>query len=237
MPLDINTIRTLISAGDTDGALNALQVYFQENPSAALGNDFILIKARWAAYLRNFTMGLGVNSNTPNQINYALLSLLDQLGRAAANPQVQPAPNPWETSGTPKFVVVYAVADDPYCKMLNLHLNALKITKKISVYNVHHDLKTGDVVAAARNELANATYILALITVNLFNAPEWFDLLEEQRLAGKRIIPIRLEQVGGYEDTDFAKLRSLPTMNRTVQDFASQDAAFTDIVTEIRKLL
>ncbi len=53
---------------------------------------------------------------------------------------------------------------------------------------------------------------------------------------GKRIIPVRIENFD-LDGSGLEKLRSLPTMNRTISDFPNSDAAYTDIVSEIKKLL
>ncbi|MDX1911060.1 MAG: trypsin-like peptidase domain-containing protein [Saprospiraceae bacterium] len=149
----------------------------------------------------------------------------------------QPSTSPaTAVSAVPKFVVVYDVADTPQCQALNKHLNILKITKKIRVYNVHEALPGEDPVVRATNELSDADYILALVTVNLFNAAEWFGMVYEAMEKGRRIIPIRIEKAD-IEGTGLEKMKSLPTMGRSISDFPSPDAAYTDVVGELKKLL
>ncbi|MEO6760426.1 MAG: hypothetical protein ABIO24_13290, partial [Saprospiraceae bacterium] len=121
------------------------------------------------------------------------------------------------------------------CQLLNKYLNILKITKKIRVYNVQEALAE-DLLVRAETELADADYLLALVTVNLFNSPDWFGLLFTAMEQGRRVIPIRIEKIG-YEGTGLERLLSLPTLNRAVGDFPTLDAAFADIVGELRKLL
>lgn len=151
---------------------------------------------------------------------------------------VQPDPTPPQSSGSavPKFVVIYDMADSAQCQMLNKHLNVLKITKKIKVYNVQEALPGEDPLLRAAKELADADYVLALVTVNLFNSSEWFGMVYTALEEGRSIIPIRIEKAD-YDGTGLEKMKSLPTMGRSISDFPTMDAAYTDVVAELKKLL
>jgi hypothetical protein len=151
-------------------------------------------------------------------------------------PVTAPVQVPKPVSAVPKFVMVYDVADDAQCKLLNKHLNILKITHKIRVYNVQEAPPGEDALTQAQKELADADYMVVLLTVNLVNSTDWFNLAYEALGQGRRIIPIRIGDAD-VDGTGFEKLRSLPTLNRTVADFANPDAAYLDIVGEMKKLL
>jgi len=138
-------------------------------------------------------------------------------------------------AGAPKFVVVYDIADDAHSKALNRHLNVLKITKKIRIYNVNEALANEDPILRAEQELGDADYIVPLITVNLLNS-NWFGIVYDALEKGRRLIPIRISNAD-TEGTGLEKLRGLPTLNRSVADFSNPDAAYTDIVGELKKLL
>ncbi len=137
-------------------------------------------------------------------------------------------------SSIPKFVIVNDLADSAQCLLLNKHLNVLKFTKKIRVYNVQDG--TGDLLANAETELADADYLLVLVTVNIFNSPQWFELVSKALEQGRRVIPILIEKAD-YDGTGLEKLRSLPSQGRSVSDFPNVDTAYNDIATELRKLL
>ncbi len=159
----------------------------------------------------------------------------------APAPAPTPVPEPTPTAPVfkntpPLFVVVYALDDDASAKMLNKHLNVLKLTKKIKVHNVHEGLGGGDVLAEARENLEKADFILALVTVNLFNEPDWFGMVYEAMESGKRVIPVKVEKTD-WEGTGLEKRKSLPSLNRTVSDFPNADAAWADVVAELKKLL
>lgn len=152
--------------------------------------------------------------------------------------QTPAAATPPSTAGNtiPKFVVVYDTQDTPHCETLKRHLFILKATKKIELYNVHEAQVGEDVAGQAKAKIAEADYVLVLITPNLFNTETWFNLILEAKENGKRIIPIFIERLD-IDGTGLEKLRALPTMNRTVSDFPNTDAAYADIVTEIKKLV
>ena len=107
--------------------------------------------------------------------------------------------------------------------------------KKIRVYNVNETLGTA-LVAQAKDEMADADYLLVLITVNLFNSPDWFQVVYDALGEGRRMIPIRIEKAD-FEGTGLEKLKSLPSMGKAVSDFANADSAYADIVGELKKLL
>lgn len=170
-----------------------------------------------------------------SKIRDAMLKLVNGLEDrdfdAAAGGHAQAA-----VAAVPKFLIIYDLADSDQSKMLNKHLNVLKIMKKIRVHNVNEVLGGENPVERAKQELADADYLLVLITVNLFNSPDWFEMVFNAMGEGRRIIPIRMEQAD-FEGTGLEKLRSLPSMNRAVSQFKNPDDAYVDIVTELRKLL
>jgi hypothetical protein len=146
-----------------------------------------------------------------------------------------PGAGPASTSAVPKFVVIYAPEDEQHCKMLNRHLNVLKLMKKIRVYNVNETLGS-ELVAQAKAEMADADYLLVLITVNLFNATDWFEVMYNALGEGRRMIPLRIEKAD-FEGTGLEKLKSLPSMGKAVSDYSNADSAYAEIVGELKKLL
>ena len=140
-------------------------------------------------------------------------------------------------TGPPLFVIYYDLADDASAKALSKHLNILRITNKIKTYSIQEALAGENAMVRAKTEMEASKYILALVSSNLFNAPDWFGVLfEVLHSNSKTIIPIRLDQTD-WSGTGLEKLRSLPTLNRSVSDFSLLDNAYADIVAEIRKLL
>lgn len=138
-------------------------------------------------------------------------------------------------NAAPKFVVVFDAADLPHYQTLNRHLFILKANKKIQLYQVHEVLGEGQ-LERAESELSGADYVLVLITSNIFNDENWYHLIMKALDAGKRVIPVKITNYG-IEGSGLEKLRSLPTMNRSVADFPNADAAYADIVAEIKKVI
>lgn len=154
---------------------------------------------------------------------------------ASTAPATPPTAAP-SNNAVPKFVVVYDEQDTPHCKTLNRHLFILKATKKLQLYNVFEAPVGVEIKANAEKEIATADYLLLLITPNLVNDEAWLSMTLGALGQGKRIIPVRIENFD-LDGSGLEKLRALPTMNRTISDFPNADAAYTDIVTEIKKLV
>jgi V8-like Glu-specific endopeptidase len=152
-----------------------------------------------------------------------------------SNPVNSGAGTPAATKTAPKFVVVFDHADLPHFQTLNRHLFILKANKKIQLYQVHEALGQ-DIYARAETEINSADYLLVLITSNIFNDGTWYELIMKALEAGKRVIPVRIEKFD-IDGSGLEKLKSLPTMNRTVSDFPNTDSAFADIVAEIKKVV
>jgi hypothetical protein len=208
--------------------------------SAEKRSQTILLEGRLSQIMRDHNVA-GIVSLADFQletakIRDAMLKLVNGLDdkdfdAAGGGGHAQPA-----VAAVPKFLIIYDLADSDQSKMLNKHLNVLKIMKKIRVHNVNEVLGGENPVERAKQELADADYLLVLITVNLFNSPDWFEMVFNAMGEGRRIIPIRMEQAD-FEGTGLEKLRSLPSMNRAVSQFKNPDDAYVDIVTELRKLL
>ncbi|MEQ1743940.1 MAG: trypsin-like peptidase domain-containing protein [Saprospiraceae bacterium] len=150
--------------------------------------------------------------------------------------QDQPIAAATTAGAVPKFVVVYDAADTPHCQTLSKHLFLLKATKKIQLYNVHEAPPGEDLFARAEAEVAGADYVLVLITQNLFSVEAWFMLILKAIETGKRVIPVHIEKFD-IAGSGLERLRALPTQNRSLSDFPTLDAAYSDIVAEIKKLV
>ncbi len=226
MPLDFNALREMIVQ---DGLSQTLQLLYQHLIAgpAQIRNQVLAMQGRLADHERDVAMGVANNPHTVSELRIGLLNLLDQL---------ENSPSEKQESLTPLFVIVYDAADTEQFKQLSRHLRVLVIAKKLAIYDVHDSRFQAEYLAEARRAISSAPYVIALISNNLFGT-EWFDLIEEARSVQKKIIPVMLEPVLGYEEFELVKLRSLPTQKRTVRDFSNADQAFTDIVTEIRKVL
>ena len=234
LPEVIKDLEELLTE-DLAKTIKTLQGLLSDNPDKR--NQTILLEGRLNQISRDMSQNIIRHDDYQLETARIQKTLLDLISGLVENDFVPghggSAPTPVAT--IPKFVIIYDQADEPHCKMLNKHLNLLKITKKIRVYNVNETLGEG-LVERAKQEMADADYLLVLITVNLFNSPDWFELVFNSMGEGRRIIPVRMEKAD-FEGTGLEKLRSLPSQNRAVSEFKNADDAYMDIVTELRKLL
>jgi hypothetical protein len=146
-------------------------------------------------------------------------------------------PEPPAPNAIPRFTLLYDLQDDPAAALLNKHLTVLKITKKIMVYNVHQVKAGEDLLQAAENAIQEADYILVLISSHIFNEDGlWLGYALGALEQGKKIIPIKVNHAD-LEGTGLERLRGLPSMNRSVSDFPNPDAAWKDVVEEIKRLI
>lgn len=199
-------------------------------------NQTILLEGRLSQTNRDYNNGLikfEDHKLVSAQVTKALLDLSTALAetdfqpRGAAGPASAPAM-------VPKFMIIYDQLDEPHAKLLNRHLNVLKIMKKIRVYNVYES-EGQELLSRARQEMTDSDYLVVLITVNLFNS-EWFELVYNALGENRRMIPLRIEKAD-FEGTGLEKFKSLPSMGKAVSDFPNQDSAYADIVGELKKLL
>ncbi len=249
----LETIERLLEQGRTEEAINALLKFV--SPQIDLRQDVVQQSGIFQKAQKDSDNGIistGDYNLSVNRVLYASQRLINDLKERAEKdtvgivpePSITPAkdgknspskvPNSAPISAVPKFLIVYDIDDSLKAQILNKHLNVLKFTKKIQVYNVQEG--SGNLLASAEAELTDADYLLVLVTVNIFNSPQWFDLVSKALEQGRRVIPILIEKAD-YDGTGLEKLRSLPSLGRAVSDFPNLDAAYADIVTELKKLL
>ncbi|MCC7466103.1 MAG: toll/interleukin-1 receptor domain-containing protein [Saprospiraceae bacterium] len=199
-------------------------------------NQTILLEGKLSQSNREFNLNLikfDDHKLAVAQVSKAVLDLATGLSEADFLTRTAPATSS-PASPVPKFMIIYDQLDEPHAKQLNRHLNVLKIMKKIRVYNVYES-EGQELLARAKQEMTDSDYLIVLITVNLFNS-EWFELVYNALGENRRMIPIRIEKAD-FEGTGLEKFKSLPSMGKAVSDFPSQDAAYADIVGELKKLL
>ena len=199
-------------------------------------NQSILLEGRLAQTNREYNNGLIKYEDqklVAANVNKSILDLSTGLLDADFESK-SGISGPVQVPAVPKFMIIYDIADESHAKMLNRHLNVLKIMKKIRVYNVY-DSEGQELIARAKTEMEDSDFLLVLITVNLFNS-EWFEFVYNALGESRRMIPIRIENAD-FEGTGLEKFKSLPSMGKAVSDFSNADSAYADIVGELKKLL
>jgi Effector-associated domain 11 len=233
--LELKSLVSKLLIDDLDLALKTAQDGLPE--TAPKAKQVLLLLGKQADLKKGIARGILSAENIElgtNQVRSSLIDLMDTLTEvdlSAKSGAMAPV-----TAAKPKFVVVYDQADQEAASLLLRHMNILKFTGKLEIYDVNKDKGGENTLGRAQEEWANGDYMLALITVNLFNSENWFGMVYQALGDGRRVIPIRIQRAD-YEGTGLEKLRALPTQNRAVSDFGNADEAYTDIVTEIKRLL
>jgi hypothetical protein len=238
----MQNIRTLIQQSKLEEAMEKLSE-LDAQINAGIGNDVSILSARLASAKQQYTIQGAIKwedyQQTINQVTAALLHVLDDLPDHSPNP-TSPISNPKSDianpkSDIPKFLVVYDIRDDAAAKMLKKHLNVSLMTRKLKAHFVHDVPASEITLDRAKAEMADCDYVVALVSANLFDAPDWVGLVFEAFDNGRKVVPVRLEAFD-YSGTDLAKRRSLPSRERTIADFPSADAAYTDVVEGLKQL-
>ncbi len=227
-------ITNLVGEGDPAKALEYIQGLLPDGSGKS--KQFTLIQSKLSiANQKTRTGQLKFEDQKVEvaQVNAGILDLLDALSESDFEPDTS-------TSGlspvasVPKFVIIHAESDQPHFETLNRHLKVLLYLKKIRIYSVY-EAGGDELMERATTEIADADYILVLITANLFSSP-WFDVVIKVLGEGRRMIPIKVEKFQ-FEGIGLEKFKSLPSMGKAVSDFPNVDSAYADIVGELRKLL
>ncbi|MFZ4633979.1 MAG: hypothetical protein ACOYNO_07225 [Saprospiraceae bacterium] len=238
----VQHIRALIQQSKLEEAmeqLNTLNIQL----NAGIGNDVSMLSSRLASAKQQYTIQGAIKwedyQQTINQVTAALLHVIDNLPDQSPNP-TSPIPghkSPIEhpKSDIPKFLVVYDIRDDAAAKMLKKHMNVSLMTKKVQAHFVHAVAASEITLDRARAEMQDSDYVVALVSANLFDSPDWAGLVFEALDNGRKVVPVRIEPFD-YSDTPLAKRRSLPSRERTIADFPSIDAAYVDVVEGLKQL-
>ncbi|MEM9885350.1 MAG: hypothetical protein AAF849_05600 [Bacteroidota bacterium] len=133
----------------------------------------------------------------------------------------------------PKCFLMYDFDDKEQVVKLKKFLHLFVRSKKIELFDMHEYDFGADQDAEIEQHLASSDYVFCLITfMFLFTTYEW---AEKARAMNKRIIPIKINVVG-LEETFLKNLRMLPSNRKAVAEWKNEDAAYADIVANLKKL-
>lgn len=144
-------------------------------------------------------------------------------------------------AGNVRIFISYAHEDEALKNELDKYLKVLRRSGKIAVWQDRQLLAGDEWNATVLRELAQANLILLLVSVD-FNAS---DFIWDKELAAAmqrhddgtaRVVPIILRPCQ-WSSLPYAKLQALPRNARPVTDHPDRDAAFTEIATEIERLV
>ncbi len=144
-------------------------------------------------------------------------------------------------AGNVRIFISYAHEDEALKNELDKYLKVLRRSGKIAVWQDRQLLAGDEWNATILRELEQANLILLLVSVD-FNAS---DFIWDKELAAAmqrhdagtaRVVPIILRPCQ-WSSLPYAKLQALPRNARPVTDHPDRDAAFTEIATEIERLV
>ena len=136
-------------------------------------------------------------------------------------------------SACPKCFLMYDFDDKEQVVKLKKFLHLFVRSKKIELFDMHEFDFGEDMDAEIEEHLASSDYVFCLITfMFLFSTHE---LAEKARELKKRIIPIHINVVD-MEESFLKNLRMLPSNRKAVAEWKNEDAAYADIVSNLKKL-
>lgn len=137
--------------------------------------------------------------------------------------------------------ISYAHEDEDMKKELDKHLIMLKRSGKIEAWNDRKILAGEEWDQSIKKELEKAHIILLLISVDFNNSEyiwnkELASALERHKNATARVIPVIIRKCE-WSDMPYAGLQAVPTGARPVSDFDDRDEAYTDIASNIKRVV
>ncbi len=140
-----------------------------------------------------------------------------------------------------KIFYCYARKDKPLREEMDLHLSTLKRQNHIITWADHEIAPGEDWAKSIDIHLNEADIIFLLISPNFMSSDycygtEMQRALQRHEQKQARVIPIILRPVD-WEDAPFSKLQVLPTNATPVTIWPDRDAAFADIVKNLRPMI
>lgn len=239
----ISTIEDLIQTDKIEQAVQEL-LDFDLKYRVGIGAEVRNLSANYLSAKRDYEIleiltreGFVVAASKTRLALLTITSTLREKQKTSLPPTQQPIPNPFTDLPNTKFAIFYDEQDEARAEQLNKHLTVLKMRKAIEVYNVHQTIGGVETLAAAEVAIQYADYLLLLISSNIFNQNAiWLTTTLSALEKGKKVVPIRIDKAD-LEGTGLEKLRALPSLNRTVTDFANEEQAYSEIVEEVKRLV
>jgi tetratricopeptide (TPR) repeat protein len=140
-----------------------------------------------------------------------------------------------------KIFYCYARKDKPLRDEMDLHLSALKWQNSIVTWADHEIAPGEDWKKDIDRHLNDADIIFLLVSPNFMGSDYCYGIemrraLERHEQKQARVVPIILRPVD-WEGAPFSKLQVLPTNAQPVTSWPDLDAAFADIVKNLRPMI
>lgn len=217
-PTDMPTkekVQQLIASGRTDDALAVFSVS---------SNEGVLLQSRLSMAKKQYNMGIidfGEMSRVQNQVNFALLDLVEKNENGskapASAPQSQPAASP-AAAGSKQVFISYNHKDELQARAIKRHLE----DNGIRVYIDLKMLPGKDIEQFIDEGLAQSNFLLPIISANSLSSG-WVNReitagFLAQRLASKKLLPIQIDN--SLFDNKFY-LDALSEVNKKIAEIKS----------------
>ncbi|MEM0994299.1 MAG: hypothetical protein AAF847_15715, partial [Bacteroidota bacterium] len=233
----MDQIKTLIAEGNIEEALQQLRTV-----APAYESEILSLSGRLHKVNKDSRAGIlsyQEENREHAKINYDTIALLTTITNhpegIATDRTVTPSkPKSIKTAKTcPKCFLMYDFEDKEQVAKLKKFLHLFVRTKKIELFDMHEFEFGTDEAAEIEAHLADSDYVFCLITfMFLFTTHE---LAEKAKTLQKRIIPIHINVVD-MEESFLKNLRMLPSNRKAVAEWKNEDAAYADIVSNLKKL-
>lgn len=236
-------IQQHIAANQTDKAIKVLLEYFADRHKD-IYQECILYSARYKKLVQENRMGLLETSQFNlqfNQINYALLGLLDQV---VDENQDTPLPEAKDRivipdSINPKALTIfisYSHKDIDHLERLNVHFAPLRDYHNIVSWDDQR-IKPGDQwESEIKKSFQGAGIVFVLVSADYLNSPyckmelQW--ALDEKKL----VIPILLEPCL-WQETPIKNIQVLPQGAKPITLWDNIEEAYANVAAGIRSLI
>ncbi len=142
---------------------------------------------------------------------------------------LRPAPTPQAKN----FFLMYDEGDRDQVVKLKKHLFLLERNKKLNLFDMH-DFQVAKRSEAIQAELEKSDFVLACVTYNFFFSQ--YDLIEQASEMQKPIIVVLVNETD-LEDSILDDLYYLPSNGKAIAAHPNEDAAYFDVVKQIRKVV
>lgn len=260
----VNRIQHLIKTDRMEQALKELEAWAERHDSD-LHNTVIIQMARFNQLRRNERMGLISREESyrlGNQINYAVLSMLDDIPQdivvsasteSATIPTDSRETKPVDTMTSEtkkkaprKLFISYAREDLSYVKSLKVHLASLIKSGDLASWEDSRMLAGEEWNPKIESELRSADIVIYIVSAyflssDFINNYERVWAEETKRDNGALIVPV-LVRPTVWESEDFARYNAIPRHPESgnlkpISKWEDKDEAYTTVVRGLKRII
>lgn len=223
-------IHGLIASNKISEAIQEYLVFFKDKQQD-LYQECLLYSARYKKMSQENRMGLldpAQFNLQSNQLNFALLSLLDQ-----TEDQELAVPEKPTKDSTIKIFISYAHENEHHMERLRIHLEPLKQYHQVEAWNDTLILPGENWDQSIKSAFAASNFILILISADYLSSTYCGMEMRWALDSDKIVIPIIVEPCS-WDLTALSSLQALPSGAKAISLWENQEEAYSDITAKIR---